>query len=83
MEVGELGAKAIIEGFKFGGAVNGGGAIVNNSVGSEEFGDGITAALIPDFMKPANDEVFVLFDSGDSWGGGHWRSTSYRYSRGV
>jgi hypothetical protein len=39
---------------------------VGDAVGGEEFGDGGGAALVPDFFKPAFEEIEIRFGHGCS-----------------
>ena len=64
-EIGELGAEVVVETEEFFGAVEMIGAVVENGVGRKKFNDGFAAALVPDFFKPADNELFVVFESGD------------------
>ena len=72
-EIGENRAQAVVKFFEFGGAANDFVAIVNYAIGSEELRDGVAVALVPDFFEPADDELFVLIESGYGVGGGHER----------
>ena len=77
-EIGENRAQTVVKSFEFGGAANDFVAIVNYAIGSEELRDGVAVALVPDFFKPADDQLFVLIERGDGMGGGH-EGTSFRY----
>ena len=61
VEVGEFGADGVLETAKGLGTVDLILAVVQNGIGEEKFEDGFAAALVPNFFKPADDEVFVLF----------------------
>lgn len=77
-EIGENRAQTVVKFFEFCGAANDFVAIVNYAVGSEELRDGVAVALVPDFLEPADDELFVLIERSDGVGGGH-EGTSFRY----
>ena len=70
-EVEENRAQTVVKFFKFCGTTNDFVTIVNYAVGSEKLRDSITIALVPDFFEPADDELFVLIESGYGVGGGH------------
>ena len=46
------------------------GAVVENGGFAQEFEDRFTAGLVPNFVKPANHQRFVLFRSGKWLGSG-------------
>ncbi len=69
-EAGEPGAEFVVEGAELLGAAQVAGAVVEHGGGSEEFEDGFAAALIPDLLEPADDEVFVLFEGRKRMGRG-------------
>ena len=71
LEIGEFGLEAVVEGGKFVGAADGLFAFMENGIGSEEFKDGFAAGLVPDFLKPAGDELLIQIESSDGVGGGH------------
>ncbi|HUL35643.1 MAG TPA: hypothetical protein VL128_17300, partial [Candidatus Eisenbacteria bacterium] len=61
-EFGELRQELIVDGAaKLLGAANLLAAFVEDAIGSEKLEDGFAAALIPDFVEPAEQELFVLF----------------------
>lgn len=70
-EIGENCAQTVVKFFEFGGAANDFVAIVNDPIGSEELRDGVAVAFVPDFVEPADDELFVLIERGYGVGGGH------------
>src|ERR1700739_1556488 len=69
-EIGKNSAQAVVEFFEFSGAANNPVAIVDDAVWSEQLRDGVAVAFVPDFFKPADDELFVLIERGYG-GGGH------------
>jgi hypothetical protein len=68
-KVSELGTKIIIEGEELVRTVEIARAIVKNPVAVEEFGDGVARALVPDFIKPAYDELLVALERGERLAG--------------
>ena len=71
LEIGELRAQAIVKFFEFSGAANHNGAVVENAILSKELRDGVTIPFVPDFVEPADDELFVLIEGRNGLGGGH------------
>jgi hypothetical protein len=45
-------------------------AVMENGGFAQEFQDGFTTALVPNFVKPANHQLFVLFGSSKGLGSG-------------
>jgi hypothetical protein len=70
LEIRENAAQAVVEFFEFGRAADDSITIVDDTLGSKELGDRVPVTSVPDFLKPADDELFVLIERGYS-GGGH------------
>src|SRR5262249_12282303 len=82
----ELSADAIVEVGEFLWAADGSMTFVEDTVLVEQLKNGVATGLIPDFVKPAQGESLVVFESGNGLRGGHgvasWSSKVYRVAWG-
>ena len=79
-EVRELRTQGIVEAREFLGAAVVVRAVVENRGIEKEFEDRFTTAAVPNFVKPVNHQLFVLFRSGKGLGSGRPPGKDFRQS---
>jgi len=61
LNVGQLGAKGVVETLELGGAAIVNGAVVKDTVLGEHFVDGLASRSVPDFFEPSSCECPLCF----------------------
>src|SRR5262249_6369866 len=68
-DVVELVADAVVKSGEFLRATDGSVAFVEDAFLVKEIEDGLAAGLVPDFVEPAANKLFIVFEGGDGFGG--------------